>query len=88
MAASIVIDQSIETPFNSFNVCWTKFNLGTSGDTVLVPRACLQAAVLEAGTWTVSIAAGADNDSITVTGAPGVNLTLVTRHGGSPAAAR
>jgi hypothetical protein len=88
MAASIVIDQSLETPFNSFHACWTKFNLGTSGDTVAVPRGCLQAAVLEAGTWTVSISAGADNDTVTVTGTPGVNLALVTRHGGAPSAAR
>jgi hypothetical protein len=88
MANSIVLETSCETPFNSFHAVWTKFNLGVSGETVVVPRGCTQAAVMETGTWTVSITAGADSDTVAVTGTPGVNLTLVTRHGGNPASVR
>ena len=88
MAASIVLETASETPFNTFHACWTKFNLGASGDTVVVPRGCVQAAVMETGTWTVSISAGANNDTVTVNGTPGTNLTLVTRHGGNPASVR
>lgn len=91
MAASIVTDSEIETPFNDNAYCFSRFNYAVSGDTVLVPRGCLSAAVLVAtGTApTVSIAAGANNDSVTVTsGTLGNGLVLVTRHGGNPASAR
>lgn len=89
MAASIVTDSSSETPLNSFHAVWTKFNYAASGDTVSVPRGCVAAAVLAAGSWTTSIAAGADADTVTVTGGTvGTGVVLVTRHGGNPASVR
>lgn len=88
MANSIVLETSMETPFNGFHAVWTKFNLGTSGETVVVPQGCTVAAMLETGSWTLTITAGADNDTVTVVGTPGTSLTLVTRHGGNPASVR
>lgn len=90
MAASVVTDSHSETPMNSFHAVWTKFNYAASGDTVAVPRNCVAAAVLQAGTaFTTSIAAGANEDLVTITaGTVGTGVVLVTRHGGNPAAAR
>ena len=89
MAASIVTDSSSETPMNSFHAVWTKFNYAASGDTVEVPRGCVQAAVMASGSWTTSITAGANSDTVTITGGTtGSGVVLVTRHGGNPAAVR
>ena len=89
MAASIVTDADSMTPMNSFHAVFTKFNYAASGDTVAVPRGCVAAAVLAAGSWTTSIAAGADTDSVTITGGTlGSGVVLVTRHGGNPAQVR
>jgi hypothetical protein len=89
MAASIVTDSSSETPMNSFHAVWTKFNYAASGDTVAVPVGCVAAEVLATGSWTTSIAAGATEDLITITGGTvGTGVVLVTRHGGNPASAR
>ena len=87
MAASIVTDSSSETPLNSFHAVWTRFNYAASGDTVTVPRGCVAAAVLQSGTaFTTSIAAGATEDTVTITaGTVGTGVVLVTRHGGNPA---
>ena len=89
MAASIVTDSSSETPMNSFHAVWTKFNYAASGDTVAVPVGCVAAAVLASGSWTTSVAAGATEDLVTITGGTvGTGVVLVTRHGGNPASAR
>lgn len=89
MAASIVTDSSSETPMNSFHAVWTKFNYAASGDTVAVPVGCVAAAVLATGSWTTSVAAGATEDTVTITGGTvGTGVVLVTRHGGNPAAGR
>ena len=90
MAESIVTESEAMTPLNSFHVVFTKFNYAASGDTVSVPRGCVAAAVLVAGTApTTSITAGADDDDVTITGGTlGTGLVLVTRHGGNPAAVR
>jgi len=91
MAASIVTDSRMETPFNDNMYCFTRFNYATSGDTVAVPRGCQSAAVLVvSGTApTCSVAAGATEDLVTVTGGTlGTGVVLVSRHGGNPAAAR
>lgn len=87
MAVSIVTDSTIVSPFNSNNYCFTKFNYATSGDTVKVPTGCLAAAVLGVGTApTTSIAAGSQDDSVTITGGTtGSGVILVTLHGGSVA---
>jgi hypothetical protein len=89
MANAVVTDNEAMTPFNQAHVVFSRFNYANSGDTVLVPRGAVAAAMLEVGTWTVTITAGADNDSIAISGgAFGVGLTLVTRHGGNSAAVR
>lgn len=89
MATSIVTDSSAETPLNSFHAVWTKFNYAAEGDTVAVPRGCVAAAVMASGSWTTSIAAGANEDLVTVTGGTvGSGVVLVTRHGGNPASVR
>lgn len=91
MAASIKLGEESFTPFNDFHAVFTKFNYATSGDTVEVPRGCVSAAVLVgSGTApTTSISAGADSDTVTLTGGTtGSNLVLVTRHGGNPASVR
>jgi hypothetical protein len=91
MAASIVTDCDILTPFNDNSYCFSRFNYAASGDTVAVPRGCQSAAVLVAsGTApTVTVAAGANADLVTCTsGTLGNGLVLVTRHGGNPASAR
>lgn len=90
MANSIVTDNEMLTPFNSHTVLFSKFTYATSGDAVLVPRGCIAAAVLESGSWTTAITAGADNDSVVITGGTlGTGVTLVTKHGGgNPASAR
>jgi hypothetical protein len=91
MAASIVTDSSIETPFNDNAYCFTRFSYRASGDTVAVPVGCLSAAVL-VGTGTaptITISAGATEDTLTLTGgSTGSGLVLVSRHGGNPASAR
>jgi hypothetical protein len=91
MAASIVTDSDISTPFNDSHYCFTHFNYAASGDTVQVPVGCLSAAVLVAtGTApTVTIAAGTPTDTVTLTGGNlGNALVLVSRHGGNTASAR
>lgn len=91
MAASIVKDSELMTPFNDNTYCFSRFNYVASGDTVAVPRSCQSAAVLVGnGTApTCTVASGANEDVVTVTGGTlGVNLVLVSRHGGNPAAAR
>jgi hypothetical protein len=91
MAASIVTESELMTPFNDNMYCFSKFNYATAGDTVKVPVGCQSAAVL-VGTGTApttSIAAGATEDTVTLTGGTlGTSLVLVTRHGGNPASAR
>lgn len=92
MAASIVTDSKIETPFNDFHVVFTKFNYAASGDTVAVPVGCKSAAVL-VGSGTAPTCTVATNDStgdlVTLTnGTTGVGLILVSRHGGHAASAR
>ena len=91
MAASIVTNSDMLTPFNSNTYCFTQFNYAASGDTVAVPRGCQSAAVLVgSGTApTVSVAAGANEDTVTLTGGTtGTGLVLVSRHGGHASAAR
>ena len=90
MAQSIVTDSDSMTPMNTFHAVFTKFNYAASGDTVLVPRGCVCAAVLVSGTApTCTVAAGADNDTVTVTGGTtGVGIIMVSRHGGHPSAGR
>lgn len=91
MAASIVTDSRMETPFNDSTYCFTRFNYAASGDTVAVPRGTQSAAVLVgSGTApTCVITAGANGDSVALTGGTlGVGLVLVTRHGGNPASGR
>ena len=91
MAASIVTGSELLTPFNDNTYCFTKFNYAASGDTVAVPRGCQSAAILVgSGTApTVSVAAGATEDTVTVTGGTvGVGVVLVSRHGGHASAAR
>ena len=91
MAASIVTESDMLTPFNDSTYCFTKFNYATSGDTVAVPRGCQSAAVLvgSGSAPTCSVAAGATEDLVTVTGGTlGTGIVLVSRHGSNPAAAR
>jgi hypothetical protein len=92
MAASIVTDSDIQTPFNDNSYCFSRFNYAASGDTVAVPRGCQSAAVLVAtGTapTTTTITAGVNNDTVTCTGGTlGNGLVMITRHGGNPASAR
>lgn len=91
MAASIVTDSEMSTPFNDSTYCFTRFRYAASGDTVAVPRGCQSAAVLVgSGTApTCTVAAGANEDLVTVTGGTlGSEIVLVTRHGANPAAAR
>ena len=91
MAASIVTGSELLTPFNDNTYCFTKFNYAASGDTVAVPRGCQSAAVLVgSGTApTVSVAAGATEDTVTITGGTaGTGVVLVSRHGGHASAAR
>ena len=97
MALSIVTDSELETPFNAFHICWSKFNYANSGDTVRVPLACASAAVLvppgsTAPTITISAGDGTSSsafDTLTLTGgSTGNGLLLVSRHGGNPASAR
>jgi hypothetical protein len=91
MAASIVTDSEIITPFNDNAYCFSRFNYAASGNTVAVPRSCLSAAVLVgSGTApTCTVAAGANEDLVTCTGGTlGSGLVLVSRHGSNPAAAR
>ena len=91
MAASIVTESELFTPFNDNTYCFTKFNYAASGDTVAVPRGCQSAAVLVgSGTApTVSVAAGATEDTVTITGGTaGTGVVLVSRHGGHASAAR
>ena len=91
MAASIVTDNEIMTPFNDSHYVFTRFNYAASGDTVQVPVGCLSAAVLQAsGTQpTCTVAAGTPTDVVTVTGGSlGQGVVLVSRHGGNTASAR
>jgi len=92
MSICIVTDSELETPFNAAHICWSKFNYYASGDTVNVPVGCQSAAVLPptgATAPTISISAGASEDTLTLTGGTlGTGLLLVSRHGGNPAGAR
>ena len=91
MAASIVTDSELQTPFNDSTYCFSRFNYSASGDTVAVPRGCHSAAVLVgSGTApTCTVAAGANEDLVTVTGGTlGSSLVLISRHGANTAAAR
>lgn len=92
MAVCIVTDSELETPFNTFHICWSKFNYAASGDTVKVPVGCVSATVFPpagATAPTITIAAGATEDTLTLTGGTtGTGLLLGTRHGGNPASAR
>ena len=72
---------------------WTfsKFVYNASAETVDVPRGALSAACfVDSGTApTAAITAGADNDSVALTGGTtGRLVTLVTKHPTVPAAAR
>lgn len=91
MAASIVTDSEIMTPFNDSHYIFTRFNYAASGDTVQVPVGCLSAAVLPvSGTApTCTVVAGSPTDAVTVTGGSlGAGAILVSRHGGNTASAR